>query len=230
MGVIAVIEDEADILDVISYNLRREGFDVISSMRGDTGLELIKQNQVDLIMLDLMLPGMNGLDVCKALRAHERFAFTPIIMLTAKSEEADTVLGLDVGANDYVAKPFSPKELMARIKAQLRHASMTHKMNQPTDSQISIDGLIIDKEKHKVTLDGELLQFTASEFRLLFALADKAGRVLTREQLLGDVLTDHAVVIDRNVDVHVRSIRKKLGSRSSLIETVRGVGYRFKEL
>lgn len=229
MSLIAVVEDEQDILEVITYNLEKEGFDVMSSSRGDAALSLIKEKKPDLVVLDIMLPGMDGLEICKELRKDDGFQLMPIIMLTAKTEESDTVLGLGLGANDYVAKPFSPKELIARVKANLRTVKNVASEDSSSVEKVSLHGLTIDRNSHKVIVENDEVKLTASEFRLLFTLAKKPGRVFSREQLLENILTDHAVVVDRNVDVHIRAVRKKLGEHAALIETVRGVGYRFKE-
>ena len=225
---ILVVEDEADILEIIAYNLGREGFRVVSSRDGEEGLELAEREDPDLILLDLMLPGMDGIEVCRRLKEDESAAGVPIIMVTAKGEESDIVLGLGVGADDYVVKPFSPRELVARVKAILRRGPMREK--GAAAERIVRDGLVIDAAKHRVKVDGEKVPFTATEFRLLHYLAKHPGRVFTRNQLLARTISDDAIVIDRNIDVHVRAIRKKLGDYRDIIETQRGVGYRFKDL
>lgn len=223
---IVVVEDEPDILEVLSYNLKREGFDVSTSLDGAQGLELIRKKNPDLVLLDLMLPGMDGLDICRQLKSNTATRHIPVIMVTAKGEESDVVLGLGIGADDYIAKPFSPKELVARVKAVLRRGSGNQQTGQK--QRIEIDRLIIDNSKHSVTLDDRAINLTATEFRLLYFLASHAGRVFSREQLLNQSLGDDSIVIDRNIDVHIRSIRKKLIDYQ-FIETIRGVGYRFKE-
>ncbi|MFW5846445.1 MAG: winged helix-turn-helix domain-containing protein, partial [Planctomycetota bacterium] len=177
-------------------------------------------------LLDIMLPGIDGIEVCRLLKQDETTAHIPVIMLTAKSEESDVVLGLSIGADDYVTKPFSPRELMARIKAQLRRQqTQALKPRQ----RIEHGPLIIDTDRHEVQLEGRPLELTATEFRMLHFFACNPGRVFSRDQLLEQVVGDRAIVIDRNVDVHVRSIRKKLGEHRMLIETIRGVGYRFSD-
>jgi len=225
---IVVVEDEPDILEVLSYNLRREGFAVTTTMDGSRGLALIQKELPDLVVLDLMLPGTDGLDICRQLRANDNTQHILIVMVTAKSEESDLVLGLGIGADDYIAKPFSPRELIARVKAVLRRSADTNEVSK--SNKISINGLQIDVDKHSVMLDQEKIQLTATEFRLLHHLASCPGRVFSREQLLDQSLGNDVVVIDRNIDVHIRAIRKKMGDAQDYIETIRGVGYRFKEV
>lgn len=224
---IVVIEDEPDILDVLAYNLRREGFDVSGACNGAIGLALVNKELPDLVLLDLMLPGTDGIEVCKTLKANPRTAGTLIIMVTAKGEESDVVLGLGVGADDYISKPFSPKELVARVKAVLRRGRMVEKEEE--DSVIAFGDLQIDSARHKVTVRGQEVRLTATEFRILHYLASHPGRVFTREQLLSRTLGDDVVVVDRNIDVHIRGIRKKMDVDPPYIETIRGVGYRFME-
>lgn len=222
---ILAIEDEADILEVIEYNLDREGYDVMTSKNGEKGLELIRENYPDLVLLDLMLPDLDGLEVCRRIRSDEDIKHIPVIMVTAKDTESEVVLGLGVGADDYVTKPFNPKELVARVKAVLRRRRMEP---EGEESTMERGPLTIIPGRHKVLVDGDPLEFTATEFSLLQFLADNPGRVYNREQLIDNVLG--TIVTTRNIDVHIRSIRKKLGEHSELIETVRGVGYRFREL
>lgn len=224
---IVVVEDESDILEVLSYNLRREGFEVSTSLDGAQGLELIQQQLPDLVLLDLMLPGIDGLEICRRLRSNPASQHIPIVMVTAKGEESDVVLGLGIGADDYLVKPFSPKELIARVKAVLRRTSAG--AEAADEQRVLIDGLDIDTSKYKVALNGEEIKFTATEFRLLHYLASHPGRVFSREQLLDRGFSNDAIVVDRNIDVHIRAIRKKLGDDQSFIETIRGVGYRFKD-
>ncbi|MCB1615343.1 MAG: response regulator [Pseudomonadales bacterium] len=223
---VAVIEDEPDILDILVYNLGREGFDVVSAENGEEGLALVRQKKPDIVLLDLMLPGIDGLEICRRLKTEAPTSSIPVILVTAKGEESDVVLGLGLGADDYVIKPFSPRELVARVKAVLRRGEQS--ASQDKNDRIEIDGLLIDASKYKVMLEGQEISFTATEFGVLFYLASHPGRVFTREQLINKVLGD-VVVVDRNIDVHVRAIRKKLGSHQYLVETIRGVGYRFKE-
>jgi two-component system phosphate regulon response regulator PhoB len=224
---IVVIEDEADILEVIQYNLTREGYRITGCRNGEEGLERVRRDAPDLVLLDLMLPGLDGLEVCRRLQADSTTAAIPIVMVTAKGEESDIVLGLQMGADDYVTKPFSPKELLARIKAVLRRGPLRDERG--AGERIARDGLVIDVGKHMVTVEGEAVTFTATELRLLHFLASHPGRVFARDQLLSRAIGDHAVVIDRNIDVHVGAIRRKLGVCREMLETIRGVGYRFKE-
>lgn len=223
---IAVIEDESDILEVIVYNLKREDYQVVISKRGDDGLQMIQNQFPALVVLDLMLPGMSGLEVCQKLKSDPMTSEIAVIIVSAKGEESDVVLGLGLGADDYVCKPFSPRELIARIKAVLRRGSL--KDVQMSD-QVRIQGLNIDTARHEASIDGELMQLTATEFRILHQLATQPGRAFTREQLLNRVVGDGVIVVDRNIDVHIRSIRKKLGQHNHLTETIRGIGYRFKD-
>ena len=225
---IVVVEDEPDILDVLSYNLRREGYEVHSANNGTIGLSLIRREKPDLVLLDLMLPGMDGLEICQALKNGEGTSEVLIIMVTAKGEESDIVLGLGAGADDYISKPFSPKELVARVKAVLRRGPGIQKSTR--QEVIEYGDLCVDATKHKVTLAGTDVRLTATEFRLLHFLASNPGRVFSRDQLISNALGDDTVVVDRNIDVHVRGIRKKIDTDPPFIETIRGVGYRFRDV
>lgn len=224
---VVLVEDEGDIRDVIEYNLSREGYTTLAFDNGEDGLEAIQNETPDLVLLDLMLPGIDGLEICRKLKQNPATRDIPIIMITAKTEESDVVLGLGVGADDYVNKPFSPQELIARVKSVLRRAPL--KQTIEDQSRISRYGLTIDLSRHEVLTSGKDVSLTATEFRLLHFLASQPGRVFSRDHILSRVIGDDAVVIDRNIDVHVRSVRKKLGEQGNLIETVRGVGYRFKD-
>jgi two-component system phosphate regulon response regulator PhoB len=223
---VLVIEDEADIREVIQYNLSREGFAVVGVGDGEEGLDLAQSDPPDLVLLDLMLPGIDGIELCRQLKYDPVTRAIPIVMVTAKGEEADIVLGLGVGADDYITKPFSPRELVARVKAVLRRGPL--KEEASTKGRIVADDVVIDPGRHEVRLDGNPVNLTATEFRLLHFLASHPGRVFTRDRLLTRVVGKEIVVIDRNIDVHIRAIRKKLGPRRDLIETIRGVGYRFR--
>jgi two-component system phosphate regulon response regulator PhoB len=224
---ILVIEDEADILEVIQYNLTREGYRVEATRDGEHGLAMARRDAPDLVILDLMLPGLDGLEVCRRMQSDPVTGAIPVIMVTAKSEESDVVLGLQLGADDYVTKPFSPKELSARVKAVLRRGPL--RGDRGGAERIVRDGLVVDLGRHRVQVDGETVEVTATELRLLHFLASHPGRVFPRDQLLSRVIGEHAVVIERNIDVHVGAIRRKLGPYRDLIETVRGVGYRFQD-
>lgn len=222
---IVVLEDEPDILEVLSYNLQREGFDVTASLDGARGLSLIEKIEPDLVLLDLMLPGMDGLEICRQLKNNSKLSHIPIVMVTAKGEESDVVLGLGIGADDYISKPFSPRELIARVKAAIRRSGMSTVRQQM--GVIEVDGLVIDETKFSVTYHDSPIKFTATEFRLLNQLASHPGRVFSREQLLNHASGNDVVIVDRNIDVHIRAIRKKLPADIQFIETIRGIGYRF---
>ncbi len=224
---IVIIEDEADILEVIRYNLKREGFEVFSSVDGASGVDSITRNLPDLIILDLMLPGIDGLEICRRLKTNDSTEQIPIIMVTAKGEESDIVIGLGLGADDYIPKPFSPRELVARVKAVLRRSARSEIAYK--EETIEFEDLVIDPVRYKVLLNSSVIKLTATEFRLLFHLASHAGQVFSRAQLLDQAFGTDTIVVDRNVDVHIRAIRKKLGDNELFIETIRGIGYRFRE-
>ncbi len=232
---ILVIEDEADILELMLYNLGREGYRAQGCQHGDEGLKRARAETPDLLLLDLMLPGLSGIEVCRRLKADPDTREISVIMVTAKGEPDDVVAGLDAGADDYIPKPFSPKVLLARVKAVLRRRWADAKSAaEPTTGDsgrvvLAEGGLVIDPARHEVRVDGEPVTFTATEFRLVHFLATHPGRVYTRNHLLSRVIGESAVVIDRNIDVHVGAVRKKLGQHREMVETVRGVGYRFKD-
>ncbi len=223
---ILVVEDDEDILELIRYNLTKEGYEVDTAMSGDTGLEKARSNKWDLVILDLMLPKIDGLEICKLLKNDPQTRNLNILILTAKGEEADVVTGLEMGADDYMTKPFSPRVLLARIKAVLRRQSTR---NRPEPDIIRIHGLEIDIQRHRVHVSGEQVDLTSTEFNLLRFLARRPGWVFTRGQIVDAVHGDDYPVTDRSVDVQIVGLRKKLGDAQHLIETVRGVGYRFKE-
>ncbi len=200
---------------------------MLSCRDGDAGIELARREAPELILLDLMLPGRDGLDVCRDLKSDPVTRHIPIIMVTAKGEESDIVVGLGVGADDYITKPFSPKELVARVKAVLRRAPL-HEVGQSRE-RLVLQGIVIDAARHEVLVDGRQVDMTPTELRLLHFLAEHMGRVFTRSQLLSRVIGGGAHVVNRNIDVHVRSIRTKLGPYREVIETVRGVGYRLRD-
>ena len=223
---IVVVEDEQAIQDVIAYNLRREGYEVLLAGHGNEGLALIQSKRPALVILDLMLPGIDGLSICQQLRADAKTRSIPLMILSAKEEESDIVIGLSLGADDYLAKPFSPREMLARVKALLRRANNSRSV---ADDYIQVGPLAIDFLRFEAKLSGQPLKLTATEFKLLAELAGHPGRALTREHLLNRAVGDAVVVVDRNIDVHIRSVRKKLGDHAGMIETVRGLGYRFVE-
>ncbi len=219
---ILVIDDEGDVLDLIAMHLRAEGYDVSLADSGPVGLERVKQNRPDAIILDLMLPNMDGMEVCKQLKADSSTRPIPIIMLTARVQATDRVTGLEIGADDYVTKPFSPRELTLRVKSVLRKG--TPQYDQPERLQIGI--LILDRARHSAIVDGVTVQLTVTEFKLLAVLMERRGRVQNRERLLNDVWGYENIIDTRTVDTHVRRLREKIGRASAYIKTVRGVGYR----
>jgi DNA-binding response OmpR family regulator len=223
-----IIEDDPDIVELVQYNLEREGFRVAAARDGERGLQEASSTHPSLILLDLMLPGMEGLEVCRALRQNRGTRRIPLVILTAKGEETDIVLGLEMGADDYVTKPFSPRELTARVRAVLRRAEAANGEND--SNRIEHGPLLLDAERYQVWLNGAPLSLTLSEFRLLHALVSSPGRVLTRDQLVERITAGECIVTDRNVDVHISSLRKKFGDEhEDLIVTVRGVGYKCRE-
>ena len=224
---IIVVEDEADILEVLEFNLAQDGFDVLCSQEGEKGLELIRREKPDLVLLDLMLPDLDGLEICRRLKSDAATQDIPIVMVTAKGKESDIVLGLGLGADDYITKPFNVGELIARVKAVLRRAAAARE-GAPV-KQIVCQGIAIDADKHEVLVDGQLAELTVTEFRVLYTLASSPGRVFTRDQLMEQAMGDEVIVLDRNIDVHIGAVRKKLGRYRDLVETVWGVGYRFRE-
>jgi DNA-binding response OmpR family regulator len=224
---ILVVEDEADLREVLQYNLTREGYRVVTAENGAEGLRRARKEAPDLLLLDLMLPDLDGIEICRRLKKDPLTSSLPVIIVTAKGEEPDVVLGLGVGADDYVTKPFSPRTLLARVKAVLRRGPQREEAG--ATRRVVRGPLSIDSDRHEARLDGELVRFTATEFRLVHFLAVHAGRVFTRDQLMRRVMGEDVILVDRNVDVHVRAVRAKLGSHRELIETVRGVGYRFRD-
>jgi two-component system phosphate regulon response regulator PhoB len=224
-GTVLVIDDEKDLIELVRYNLRSEGFEVLAARDGESGVREALDRRPDLVLIDLMLPGIDGLEVCQRLRSDERTCRIPLIMLTAKSSEADRVVGLELGADDYVTKPFSPRELAARVKAVLRRAGG----QQELPEIIRRGGLEIDMARHEVSCGGEKVELTATEFRLLHLLAGRPGRVFSRGELIDGALGRDVAVLDRTIDVHVVALRKKLGKCGGWIETIRGFGYRFRE-
>ncbi|MGE5611828.1 MAG: response regulator transcription factor [Bacillota bacterium] len=224
-GTILVIDDEKDLLELVRYTLEKDGFDVICAADGRSGLEIASKHHPDLIVLDVMMPGLDGLDVCQQLRSDERTARVPIIMLTARATEADRIVGLEMGADDYVTKPFSPRELLARVKAVLRRSTM---QNEPPEL-IRHGRIVIDVARHEVTYDAKPVALTATEFRILQFMASRPGRVLSRDEIIDGALDRDNAVYDRTIDVHMTSIRRKLGKGGEHIETVRGFGYKFKD-
>ncbi|HZL84207.1 MAG TPA: response regulator [Candidatus Krumholzibacteria bacterium] len=222
---ILIVDDESDIVEFVEYNLRREQYDTRSASDGTAALRRAREELPDLILLDLMLPGVHGLEVCKQLKSWRETAHIPIVMLTAKGEESDIVTGLELGADDYIPKPFSMRLLLARIRSVLRRTS---RAGVAEPSMTRIHGIVIDDERHEVQLEGALVQLTLTEYKLLRFLARNPGRVFTRTQILDNIQDEQVLVVDRAIDVHVAALRRKLGDAGAFIETIRGVGYRFK--
>lgn len=221
---ILIVEDETDIVELLRYNLGRDGYTVLEAGTGEKALELIDEKSPDLVLLDLMLPRIDGLEVCRRVRSSDANKRLPIIMLTAKGEEVDIVTGLELGADDYVTKPFSPRVLLARVRAVLRR----NEEDIPGDEDvIQLHNLTIHPGRHEVTVEGELVSLTRTEFQVLHYLARRPGWVFTRYQIVDAVHGDDYVVTERSVDVQIVGLRKKLGAAGKHIETVRGVGYRF---
>jgi two-component system alkaline phosphatase synthesis response regulator PhoP len=222
---ILVVEDEEDILELITYNLTREGYRVVGITTGEEAIETVLRERPDLALLDIMLPGTDGLEVCRNLKSRSETSALPIIMVTARGEEADIVVGLELGAEDYITKPFSPRELIARIRAVLRRVR-SGPIEEEAD--IKIGDIVIRPGRHEVLIGDEPADLTATEFRLLNLLARRPGWVFTRYQIVDALHGSDYPVTDRSVDVQMVGLRKKLGAAGHLIETVRGVGYRFK--
>lgn len=225
---VLIIEDDRDINELIRYNLKKEGFDVIPVYDGAQAVEVCAAERPDLVLLDLMIPLIDGLEVCRIVKQDVHTKHVPIIMITAKGEESDIVLGLQMGADDYIPKPFSPKVLLARIKAVLRRAGAGVASVDQKERR-SLGDIQIDLPKRKVSLMGDQVDLTLLEFDILEFLSRSPGRVFTRDQILEKVWKDGKFIIDRAVDVHIRGLRKKMGRAEDYIETIRGVGYRFKE-
>lgn len=222
---ILIIEDERPLAEVLAYNLKREGFEVLTAGDGQDGLRRALSVLPDLIVLDLMLPVIEGLEVCRQLRAGPRTKGIPILMLTARSEEVDEIVGFQMGATDYVTKPFKVKALVQRIKALLKRGAA-----QESSGDVLVSGeLEMDRAQHRALLGSEELKLTPTEFRLLWSLMRQPGRAFSRQELMESSMTDNALVLERTIDVHVKSLRQKLGPRGEDIETVRGIGYRFRE-
>lgn len=226
---ILIVEDEQDLQDLLRYNLVRDGFQATCADTGEKALRIARAEHPDLIVLDIMLPGMDGLEVCRTLRSDPDTAGIPVVMLTAKSEEADVVTGLELGADDYIPKPFSPRVLIARVKAVLRRRSIDSDNAVADDAAVRIRNLEVHPDRHQVIVDGKSIELTATEFRLLHLLAGRPGRVFTRQQIIESIHGKFTAVTDRSVDVQVVMLRRKLGDVGADIQTVRGVGYRFRD-
>jgi two-component system phosphate regulon response regulator PhoB len=224
-GTILVIDDEKDLVELVRFNLQREGYALLTATNGRDGLEMARRHRPELAILDVMMPGADGLEICRALRADARTSDIAVIMLTAKVSEADRVVGLELGADDYVTKPFSPRELVARVKAILRRAAPS----QPQAKAIRVGPLEIDPERHEVKVDDQLVELTATEFRILQLLFTRRGMVCSRQQIIDGALGHDAIVTSRIVDVHVTALRRKLGKAGNHLQTVRGFGYKLTD-
>ncbi len=223
---VLTVEDDPDILELVAYNLEREGFEVVGVTTGEEALGSARSKRPDVVLLDLMLPGMDGLEVCRRLREDPKTRGIPVIIVSAKGEESDIVAGLELGADDYVTKPFSPKVLVARVRAVLRRKE---RRTPPEDEVLRIHDLVIHPGRHEVVVGDERIDLTFTEFRILHTLARRPGWVFTRCQIVDSIHGEHYPVTDRAVDVQIAGLRKKLGCAGTYIETVRGVGYRFKD-
>jgi two-component system alkaline phosphatase synthesis response regulator PhoP len=227
---VLVVDDEKDIRDLIAYNLSKEGFAVLTAGDGNEALQKLADHKVSVVVLDIMMPGMDGFEVCRRIRSKETIANLPVIFLTARSGEADQIIGLELGADDYIQKPVSPRVLVARVKSILRRSDMPEAstlQGENSAEHIAVDGIDIDRAAYKVRIDGSEVFFPRKEFELLYFLATHPGRVYSREALLNRVWGEGAYVVERTVDVHIFKVREKLGGRGEKIETVKGVGYRF---
>ena len=222
---ILIVEDDEDIMEMIVYNLKKDGFRTSSVLNGEDAVDRIVSDQPDIVLLDIMLPRMDGLEVCRTIRSRKETAHIPVIMLTAKSREIDKIVGLEIGADDYVTKPFSPRELIARIRAVLRRSGPA-----VPDKVIKAGPLVIDVLKHRVSVSGEAVNLTATEFKILKYLARSPGDVISRENILNHVFDYKLDTYDRTIDTHIKTLRKKLGTAREYIETIRGIGYRFRDL
>jgi len=223
---ILIVDDEQDLRDLLQFNLKKEGYQILPAVDGEQALELAESYQPDLIILDIMMPGKNGLEVIGELRKNEETQDIPVIFLTAKDSEIDEIVGLELGADDYIIKPISIRKLVARIKTALRKSASR---SQDEDERIKFGDLLIDPASHQLKISGKSVSLTKKEFAVLTYLAKRPGRVVTRDILLDQVWGEDVVIIDRTVDVHIRKIREKLGPKyMNVIETIKGVGYRFK--
>ena len=225
---IFIIEDEPDISEIMAYNLTREGFEVASFTRGDKGLNAVRQQLPSLVILDFVLPGIDGLSVCQQIKSDRRTKGVSIIIVSAKGEETDVVIGLGHGADDYLRKPFSPRELISRVKAVLRRSEISPRSDLREDI-ITLGELTIDPSSYLVKIGSTPVKLTATQFKILFQLSFRLGRLYTRQQILDDALLESGDVLDRNIDVHVKAIRQNLGPYGGMIVTVRGIGYRFSD-
>ena len=223
---VLVVEDNPDILELVTYNLEAQGYEVLRAVTGESGLACARKENPDLIILDVMLPGLNGLDVCRKLKQEDSTRRTPVILLTAKSEDSDVISGLELGADDYITKPFSPKVLIARARALLRRLS--EEAGVAGGDLLQVHAITLDSGRHEVSVDGEPANLSATEFAILKHLMSNPGRVFSRGQIIDAVRGGNYPVTERSVDVQILGLRKRLGNEGQHIETVRGVGYRLR--
>ncbi len=223
---ILIVEDDADILELLNYTLVKEGYQVKTIKNGDEVLPYLARTKPDAVLLDRMLPGTDGMEICRTIKSKQDLAGIPVLMLTAKSEESDIISGLEIGADDYITKPFSPKVVVARLRTALRRGK--EKGGSDSKSTVTFGPIVIDKQKHEVTIDGKLVELTFSEFAILKLLCEKPGWVFSRGQIVDLIRGDNYAVSDRSIDVQIVGLRKKLGKVGALILTVRGVGYKLK--
>ncbi len=224
---VLVVDDEVDIRDLLRYSLEQEGFNVVMAADGDQALKILKESSVDLILLDLMLPGLPGLELCKQLKRSNATEAIPIIMVTAKSSETDVIVGLELGADDYITKPFSPKEVLARIKAIFRR--IDEKKPPENAHELSFESLKMDLSRYEVSVEGKEARLTSTEFKILKCLLGRPGHVFSRDELIDYALGKDISVVDRTIDVHITNLRKKIGTYGVHIESIRSVGYRFRD-
>lgn len=226
---VLIVDDEKDIRDLLAYNLSKEGFAVLTAADGNEALKMLGDHPIAVVVLDIMMPGLDGYEVCKRIRADKKTSGIPVLFLTAKSAEVDQIVGLELGADDYIQKPVSPRVLIARVKSVLRRSSeSTPKLDdEPADEKVQIGELEIDRGTYRVKVGGKEIFFPRKEFELLFYLVKNPGRIFSREVLLNKIWGDGAYVVERTVDVHIFKVREKLGKMGERIETVKGVGYRF---
>jgi two-component system phosphate regulon response regulator PhoB/two-component system alkaline phosphatase synthesis response regulator PhoP len=224
---VAVVDDEPDILELVSLHLRKNHFSVREFSDGSSFIKYLNSEIPDLVVLDLMLPDADGFEICKYMKRKKNLLNVPIVMLTARSEESDTVLGLELGADDYIRKPFSPNELIARVKTVLRRVE-SH-WETETSTKICVGNITIDTDKHEVVVGSKKVELTSAEFRILQLLASEKGRVFSRNRILDHLWGNEKIVVDRTIDVHIRHLRSKIGSASKLIRNVHGVGYKLEE-
>jgi len=226
-GTVCIVEDEEDIREILAVQLKREGYEPLTAASGEEGVRLIREKKPQLVLLDLMLPGIDGLDVCRTLRQDKELRDIPIVMITARGEESDIITGLEMGADDYITKPFSPRVVISRMKSVLRRGK---KSQTEAEDVVEYGPLVIDIPRHLVHLSGTALDLTATEYKLLAFLCGRPGWVFTRQQIVDNVKGEDYAVTERSVDVQIVGLRKKLGEAAEYIETVRGVGYRAREL